>query len=146
MEATLGRLERRVRADLDVRRRLRRDGPRVAATAGIVIAVGASLWLTRRRHRGGAEPATPAEWFAGMPPEWQAQLRALVDEAGGASAAADGRRPGRRGGRPLWQTAALTSARIIVPRLLAARRPGRAPGPAEPAAAWPVDGADGQGA
>jgi len=128
MAATLERLERRLRADLDLRQRLRREGPRLAATAAIVVTVGTAVWL-RRRHRPGpdAAPTTAAEWFATMPRAWQEQLQQLV-EAGGGAGAADGRRPGRRSGRPLWQTAALTSARVVLPRLLAARGRSRSAG------------------
>lgn len=53
LAADLDRLEARVRADLDWRARLRRDGPRIAAVgAAAVIVVGGVLLLRRRfAHR-----------------------------------------------------------------------------------------------
>jgi len=139
MEAALERLERRVRADLDVRRRLRREGPRLAATAVIVLGAGVALWMARGRRRHGSEPATAAEWFGAMPAEWQAQLRLLVEQAGGLPPTS-GRSTGRHRGRPLWQTAALTSARVVIPRVLASRAQRRRSWPAGPQASAGVDG------
>lgn len=122
LEASLAQLEHRLRADLDVRTRLRREGPRLAAAASVVLVAAVAWWLQQRRRAGRTPPPlTAAEWFASMPPAWQAQLRELVELGGGSPPVPNARRPARGGGRPLWQQAALTSARIVIPRVLAAR-------------------------
>ena len=117
MGATLDRLERRVRADLAWRARLRQDGPRLAAAGLIVLGTGAALWLRHRARPAPPAPPTAAEWFAAMPPEWQEEFQALVAEAaggGGRSAR------GPAGRRPLWQSVALGAARRAGPFVLAA--------------------------
>jgi hypothetical protein len=50
-----GRLEQRVRAELDWKARLRRDGPRIAAVGGAAIVVVATLLVIRSRLRRGGE-------------------------------------------------------------------------------------------
>jgi hypothetical protein len=57
-----GRLEQKVRAELDWKARLRRDGPRIAAITGAAIVLVGTLVVVRRRLRHPeAEPeATPA--------------------------------------------------------------------------------------
>ncbi len=124
MGATLDRLEQRVRADLAWRSQLRRKGPGLAATGLIVLATGAALWARHRARPAPAEPQSAAEWFAAMPPEWQAELQALVAEAAGRlPTEAGGDRRGGHGSaarRPLWQRLALVAARQAAPLALSA--------------------------
>ena len=62
LQADLGRLEARVRSELDVRQRLRRDAPRILAVAGGAVLLVGAIVLVRarlaRRSRPAEEPAT----------------------------------------------------------------------------------------
>jgi len=50
-----GRLEQRVRAELDWKARLRRDGPRIAAISGAAVVLVVTLVVIRSRLRRGGE-------------------------------------------------------------------------------------------
>jgi hypothetical protein len=84
IEADLDRLERRIRAELDWKARLRRDAPQIVAVVGgfLVIAVGA---IVLRR----------------VLQDLAVELRELREELG--------RTRAKRGGRPLWQTLAVAA-------------------------------------
>ncbi len=113
LEASLDRLEGRLRRDLDPKYRLRRDGARLAAGAVVVVAVGAALWVRGRRRRG---EAAPTDWIEAMPEEWRMRLQQLLAEAaerGGLEAKGQGH--GRQGRRPLWQTVGLRAGRMAAP-------------------------------
>ncbi|HEY8755811.1 MAG TPA: hypothetical protein VIN65_05610, partial [Candidatus Dormibacteraeota bacterium] len=57
LAGNLDRLEARVRAELDWKARLRRDGPRYALVGGVVIAAAVGAIVLRRVVRGDqAEP------------------------------------------------------------------------------------------
>jgi hypothetical protein len=62
LASNLGRLETRVRAELDWRTRLRRDGPRIAMLGGATVLVVGGLLLVRKRlrHRDDGARARPA--------------------------------------------------------------------------------------
>ena len=52
LEQSAGRLEQKVRAELDWKARLRRDAPRYAAIAGVAIVLVGTIVLVRSRLRG----------------------------------------------------------------------------------------------
>ena len=69
LATSAGRLEERVRAELDWKARLRRDGPRYAAIAGGAVGLIGVIVLVRSRLRGDADeeetaPATLDELVA----------------------------------------------------------------------------------
>jgi hypothetical protein len=109
LAADAARLQARVRAELDWRTRLKRDGPRlIALGAGAVVVVGAIAVLRARlRRRKDAEPASAATLD-----ELAAELREIrkhIDKSGKPS---------------LWQQAVLrgiTSAGAAGGRLAAQR-------------------------
>jgi chromosome segregation ATPase len=56
LATSAGRLEQRVRAELDWKARLRRDGPRIAAIGGAaIVLVGTLIFVRSRLRRGKAE-------------------------------------------------------------------------------------------
>ncbi|HZB98223.1 MAG TPA: hypothetical protein VE219_06460 [Candidatus Sulfotelmatobacter sp.] len=95
LEANVGRLESKVRAELDWRARLRRDGPRYAVLAGsavLIVGGGIALRIMVSRARSHNRRATgPAPTLDGIVRELRA-LRSEV-EAG----------RGKGAGGPLWQ-------------------------------------------
>lgn len=117
LDAGLDRLEARLRQELDVRHRLRRDGARVAAGAAVVAAVAAVYVVRRRRQRG---PESDQNWLEAMPDEWRRRLQELLAEA-----AAQGRLEGvharpASGRRPAWQSLAIRGVRMAAPALISA--------------------------
>ena len=72
-----GRLEQRVRAELDWKARLRRDGPRIAAITGVAIVLVGTLVVVRRRLR---HPEAEAEPAPATLEDLAAELRALRKE------------------------------------------------------------------
>ena len=71
LATSAGRLEERVRAELDWKARLRRDGPRYAAIAGGAVILIGTIVLVRSRLRGDkaeeeAAPATLDELVAAL--------------------------------------------------------------------------------
>ncbi len=69
-----GRLEQRVRAELDWKARLRRDGPRIAAITGVAIVLVGTMVIVRRRLR---HPEAEAEPAPATLEDLAAELRAL---------------------------------------------------------------------
>ena len=77
-----GRLEDRVRAELDWKARLRRDGPRYAAIAGgAVVLIGTIVLIRSRLRRDKAEEETPPVTLDDLVAELQA-LRKEVKKGG----------------------------------------------------------------
>jgi hypothetical protein len=77
-----GRLEDRVRAELDWKARLRRDGPRYAAIAGgAVVLIGTIVLIRSRLHRTEPEEETPPVTLDDLVAELQA-LRKEVKKGG----------------------------------------------------------------
>ena len=88
-----GRLEQRVRAELDWKARLRRDGPRIAAIGGAAIVLVGALVIIRSRLRQGSEDEVVAPTTL---EDLAAQLQALRKEI-------------KKGGdkTPIWQSVVL---------------------------------------
>jgi hypothetical protein len=129
--ATLDRIETRLRRELDPKRRLRRDGARIAAGVAVVALVGTVYVLRRRHHREADQEAQ--DWIEEMPEEWRQRLQELLSEA------ADRARPGGAAAKPqrsrgLAQSLALRAGRMALPvvmnavgeRLAARQAGGRA--------------------
>jgi hypothetical protein len=77
-----GRLEQRVRAELDWKARLRRDGPRIAAIGGAaIVLVGTLLVIRSRLRRGGADDEVGSTTLEDLAAELQA-LRKEVKKGG----------------------------------------------------------------
>ena len=88
-----GRLEQRVRAELDWKARLRRDGPRIAAIGGAaIVLVGALLIIRSRLRHGGEEEVVAPTTLEDL----AAELHALRKEI-------------KKGGdkTPIWQSVVL---------------------------------------
>lgn len=82
LATSAARLEDRVRAELDWRARLRRDGPRYAAIAGgAVILIGTIVLVRSRLRRDKAEEETPPVTLDDLVAELQA-LRKEVKKGG----------------------------------------------------------------
>ena len=83
LEQSAGRLEQKVRAELDWKARLRRDGPRYAAIAGAAIVVVGTIVFVRSRLRRDApeEEATAPVTLDDLVAELQA-LRKEIKKGG----------------------------------------------------------------
>jgi hypothetical protein len=82
LEQSAGRLEQRVRAELDWKARLRRDGPRYAAIAGgTVVLIGTIVFVRSRLRRDKAEEETAPVTLDDLVAELQA-LRKEVKKGG----------------------------------------------------------------
>jgi hypothetical protein len=90
-----GRLEQRVRAELDWKARLRRDGPRIAAIGGVaIVLVGTLLVIRSRLRRGGGDDEVGPITLEDLAAELQA-LRKEVKKGGDK--------------QPIWQKVVLRS-------------------------------------
>jgi hypothetical protein len=90
---SVGALEQRVRAELDWKARLRRDGPRLAAIGGAAIVLVGTLVFIRSRFRGdAAEEETPAVTLDDLADQLR-ELRKQVAKGGDKT--------------PIWQKVAL---------------------------------------
>ena len=78
LEQSAGRLEQKVRAELDWKARLRRDGPRYAAIAGVAIVLVGTILFVRSRLRG--EPVEEEETAPVTLNDLVAELHALRKE------------------------------------------------------------------
>jgi hypothetical protein len=78
LEQSASRLEQKVRAELDWKARLRRDGPRYAAIAGVAIVLVGTIVFVRSRLRG--EPAEEEETAPVTLDDLVAELHALRKE------------------------------------------------------------------
>jgi hypothetical protein len=102
IEADLDRLERRIRAELDWKARLRRDAPQIIAVVGGFLAIAAGALVLRRVLRGSDDDEDPEDVAAVTAVSLQdlaLELRELREEL------ARTRGPGR----PLWQKLAVTA-------------------------------------
>lgn len=79
VDSTLDRLELRIRQELSPRRRLRRDGAKLAVGVVVVALVG-TTYLVRARRRRREEPGQ-VDWIDAMPEEWRSRLSDLLAEA-----------------------------------------------------------------
>jgi len=113
LEANIDRLEARVRAELDWKARLRRDGPRYAIVGGVVVAAAVGVLVLRRALRG--EEKAPAHAPTSMQ-EMATELAAIRKKLDGAKLEADS--------GPVWQKLAIraVSAAAAAGGTYAARR------------------------
>lgn len=103
LAADIDKLEKRIRAELDWKARLRREGPQIAAIAGVVLVVVVGGLVLRRavgtKGDDGEEEGTMSL------DELTREVRALREELGGR------RKHGTTGPpQPLWQKAAVRAA------------------------------------
>jgi hypothetical protein len=108
LAADIDKLERRIRAELDWKARLRRDGPQVVAIAGAVVVVVVGGVVLRRRFGSAAGRAGSAGAGDGATmslDELTREVRALREELAG-------KRKGETSGgsQPLWMKVAIRAA------------------------------------
>lgn len=115
LESLLDLIESRLRQELDPRRRLRRDGPRLALGAGVVAVVG-TAYLFQRRRRRRQEPVA-RDWIESMPEEWRLRLQELLAEAADGTDLGAGRRSSSRS-RGAAQSIALRIGKTVAPIVL----------------------------
>lgn len=104
IEADLDRLERRIRAELDWKARLRRDAPQIIAVVGGFLVIAAGALVLRRVLRGSdgnEDPEDVAAVTAVSLQDLALELRELREELA--------RTRGSGPGRPLWQKLAVTA-------------------------------------
>lgn len=80
LERNVDRLVARVRAELDWKARLRRDGPQIAAISGAVVAAGVLVVLLRRRFRPSKDGLAVADFENMDLSDVAKELRALRKE------------------------------------------------------------------
>lgn len=116
LAADIDKLEKRIRAELDWKARLRRDGPQVVAIAGAVVVVVVGSMVLRRRFGGGRGRAggasgglgtsgADADGVAMSVEELTRELRALREELAG-----KGKSGTSGGSQPLWMKVAVRAA------------------------------------
>jgi hypothetical protein len=106
LAADIDKLERRIRAELDWKARLRRDGPQIVAIAGGVAVVAVSVLVLRARFgKHGAVAAAETEPTPSLD-DLARQVRELREELHSK------RRSGKGGeeGQPLWLKLAVRGA------------------------------------
>ncbi len=120
LEASANRLEAKLRLDLDPRRRLRRDGPKLAAAAGAAALV-ATVYLIQVKRRRPAPAPPPADWTREMPEDWRRRLQELLAEAADHTGLGGLPRPAAAPKkRPLGSKLALRALRMAAPMVLPA--------------------------
>lgn len=127
LDATLDRLEARLRYQLDPRQRLKRDGAKLAAGVVVVAAVGV-VYLVRARRRHQAQQPTAVDWISAMPDEWHQRLQELLAEAVSLGQLPVARPSSAGGGKSsLAGKLAMRAARMAAPMVMsaAAERIGR---------------------
>jgi hypothetical protein len=109
LAADIDKLERRIRAELDWKARLRRDGPQIVAIAGAVVIVGVTAVVLRARL-GGKDSGKSAAAEKAHKPSVD-ELARQVEEL---RAELRGKRKGKArdadGDEPLWQKLAVRAA------------------------------------
>ena len=107
----IDRLEKRIRAELDWKARLRREGPQIAAIAGAVVLVMVGGYVLRKRFGGAGRGAHGAGAGAGAAggamslEELTREVRALREELHGKG------KSGTSGdSQPLWMKVAVRAA------------------------------------
>ena len=116
LASSAGQLEQRVRAELDWKARLRRDGPRYAAIAGgAVVLIGTIVLVRSRLRRDKAEEETAPATLDDLVAELQ-KLRKEIKKGGDKT--------------PIWQKVVLrgVSAAGVGRRRLRGQAAGRPPG------------------
>ncbi|MHB1855140.1 MAG: hypothetical protein ACYCS2_08800 [Acidimicrobiales bacterium] len=129
VDSTLDRLELRIRQELSPRRRLRRDGAKLAVGVVVVALVG-TTYLVRARRRRREEPGQ-VDWIDAMPEEWRSRLSDLLAEAA-AGQGASPRLGSPKHPRSALQSLALRGGRMALPVVLnavAERLANRQPSP-----------------
>ena len=102
LAADIDKLERRIRAELDWKARLRRDGPQIVAVAGaVVIVLVGGLALRRTLGKGGG--AAEDEGTMSLD-ELSREVRALREQIGRGKGHGSGEK------QPLWQKVAIRVA------------------------------------
>lgn len=96
LASNIDRLEARIRAELDWKARLRRDGPKVVVVGGVVVGAAVGLIVLRHALRGEEKP--PAGTATSLE-EVAAELAAVRKRLDNAKIEADA--------GPLWQKLAL---------------------------------------
>jgi hypothetical protein len=120
VEAGANRLEARLRYDLDPRRRLRRDGPKLAAGLAAAVLVGA-VYVVRSRRRRRLESPREVDWIAQMPKEWRERLQELLAEAAAeGTLVTEPRHSPRARHRSLGASLAIRAARMAAPVVISA--------------------------
>lgn len=99
LATSVDRLEARVRAELDWKARLRRDGPRIALVGGAVLAVGVGIVVLRRVLSGGDEKVQPRLTSIDEIAAELSEIRKRLDNA-----------KVEAGGGPAWQKIAVRAA------------------------------------
>ncbi len=118
--ASADRLEARLRYDLDPRRRLRRDGPKLVAGLAVVVLVTA-VYVARSRRRRRLESPREVDWIAQMPREWRERLQELLAEAAAeGTLATEPRHSPRARRRSLGTSLAMRAARMAAPVVISA--------------------------
>jgi len=105
LAADIDKLEKRIRADLDWKARLRREGPQIAAIAGAVIVVAVGGYVLRRRF-GRHAPQAEEKGGSMSIEELTREVRALREQIGKGK----GKSGTQDGSQPLWQKVAIRAA------------------------------------
>lgn len=103
LAADIDKLERRIRAELDWKARLRRDGPQIVAIAGVVVIVVVGGVVLRKRF-GHAAPASEEAGSMSLE-ELTREVRELRRQVGG-----KGKSGTSEGSQPLWMKVAIRAA------------------------------------
>jgi hypothetical protein len=108
LSADLARAEARLRAELDWKARLRRDGPQIVAVVGVFLILTTTTLLLRRRIRGGRDATTQQRANDDLR---HVTLRDLAIEVRSLREQLERNKDGKgKGGGPLWQKIAVGAA------------------------------------
>jgi hypothetical protein len=114
LAADIDKLERRIRAELDWKARLRRDGPQVVAIAGAVVIVTVGVIVLRSRFGGGDSSKDAEAGRKGASDRRPASIDELAAEVRALREELQGKRKKGKGAaaesEPLWQKLAVRAA------------------------------------